>query len=284
VSQNYVQRFIFDQLDIRGRLVVLSDSWRSMLAGRDYPEHIARLLGDTVAVGVLVGAQRKGEHRVTTQVRGNGPVSLLVAECGTGLKIRGMATTSDVANSKPDGTLRELLGDGRLVLTVDDAQSGQRYQSLIPLEGETLTEAFEQYFSQSEQIPSFLRLYSSSEALCGLLLEKLPNADARDPDGWNRATILANTLRLEETLTLSASSLLVRLFPEELLRVFPLEHVQYHCPHDRERVKNMLRSLGRSEVESILAEQGEVRINDEMCNQEYLFQAGDITELFAQSS
>lgn len=278
MTLDYAQRFIFEQLDIRGRLLVLHESWQSMLANRDYADNVAMLLGHTVAVSVLLGAHRKGEHRITAQVRGNGPISLLVADCSADLKIRGMATASPGAT----GDLRELFGDGRLALTLDDARSGQIYQSMVPLEGGSLAEVFQHYLSQSEQTPSFVRLHADKHALCGLLLEKLPGADARDADGWDRVTQLAATLRLDEATSLSPSNILVRLFPEELLRVFPLDRVAYHCPYDIERVKDMLRGLGRAEVESILHEQGEVLIRNEMCNHEYRFGVADVAALFAE--
>lgn len=274
---DYVQRFLFEHLDIRGRLVVLDEAWRSMLTGRRYASNVTTLLGHTVGVCVLLGAQRKGENRITVQVRGNGPVSLLVADCDPELRIRGMASAAPGAS----GTLHELFGDGRLALTLDDARSGQIYQSVVPLEGDSLAEVFQHYLSQSEQTESFVQLFASERALCGLLLEKLPGADARDPDGWNRVKHLAATMQLDEATSLSPSDVLVRLFPEELLRVFKLDHVVYHCPYDIERVKHMLRGLGREEVEAILAEQGQVLIRNEMCNHEYRFGAAEVAELFA---
>jgi molecular chaperone Hsp33 len=121
---------------------------------------------------------------------------------------------------------------------------------------------------------------ADDDALCGLLLEKLPLADSRDADGWNRITHLAATLTLDETRDAQPYDLLTRLFPEELMRVFRLYAVQYHCPYDEAKVKDMLLGLGRNEVESILAEQGEVVIRNEMCNHEYRFDARAIAALF----
>jgi molecular chaperone Hsp33 len=175
---------------------------------------------------------------------------------------------------------RGLLGNGRLAVTLEDVKSGRFYQSFVPLEGETLEQIFVHYLSQSEQVPAYLRLYADSGALCGLLLEKLPLADTRDPDGWDRITHLAATLRLEETRDAQPYDLLTRVFPEELMRVYRLYAVEYHCPYDEDKVKDMLRGLGRQEVESILAEQGEVVIRNEMCNHEYRFDARAIAELF----
>ena len=278
MQTDYVQRFLFEDLDIRGRLVCLTEAWQRMLDGRDYPEDIASLLGHTTALNVLLGANQKGSGRVTLQVQGSGPVRLLVSDCTPELRIRGMASFERPKTSPPNE--RSLLGDGRLSVTLEDTKSGQFYQSLVALEGETLEQSFKHYLAQSEQVSAFLRLQADRGALCGLLLEKLPGADAKDPDGWNRITHLAATLGLDETRDAQPYDLLTRVFPEELMRVFRLHAVEYHCPYDEGKVKDMLRSLGRQEVEAILAEQGEVVIRNEMCNHEYRFDARAIAELF----
>ena len=278
MQTDYVQRFLFENLDIRGRLVCLTGAWQRMLDGRDYPEDIAALLGHTTALNVLLGANQKDSGRVTLQVQGTGPVKLLVSDCTAELRIRGMASYEGQIESATSE--RHLLGDGRLSVTLEDVRSGQFYQSLVPLEGETLEQIFEHYLSQSEQTTAFLRLKADGGALCGLLLEKLPRADLQDPDGWNRVTHLASTLTLDETRDTQPYDLLTRVFPEELMRVFRLYAVEYHCPYDENKVKDMLRGLGREEVESILAEQGEVIIRNEMCNHEYRFDAAAIARLF----
>jgi molecular chaperone Hsp33 len=280
MQTDYVQRFLFEELDIRGRLVCLTGAWQRMLDGRDYPEDIAALLGHTTALNVLLGANQKGSGRVTLQVRGSGPVKLLVSDCTAELRIRGMAHYEKQGVQKTSE--RNLLGDGRMSVTLEDVNSGRLYQSLVPLEGETLEQIFVHYLSQSEQLPAFLRLYADGGALCGLLLEKLPRADSCDPDGWNRITHLAATLELDETRDAQPYDLLTRLFPEELMRVFRLYAVEYHCPYDEAKVKDLLRGLGREEVESILAEQGEVVIRNEMCNHEYRFDARAISKIWDQ--
>src|SRR6202008_2459887 len=190
MQTDYVQRFLFEDLDIRGRLVCLTAASQRMLHGRDYPEHIAALLGHTTALNVLLGANQKDSGRVTLQVQGSGPVKLLVADCTADLRIRGMASYEKPAGSANE---RALLGNGRLSVTLEDVKSGQLYQSLVPLEGETLEQIFEHYLAQSEQTTAFLRLKANAGALCGLLLEKLHRADARDPDGWNRVPHISET-------------------------------------------------------------------------------------------
>ena len=279
MQTDYVQRFMFENLDIRGRLVCLTGAWQRMLDGRGYPEDIVSLLGHTTALNTLLGANQKGAGRVTLQVQGSGPVKLLVADCTAELRIRGMASYE--RDDIPQESERSLLGNGRLSVTLEDLKSGKFYQSLVPLEGETLEQIFTHYLSQSEQLPAHLRLFADARALAGLLLEKLPNADSRDPDGWNRVIHFANTLTLGETKDAQPYDLLTKVFPEELMRVFRLYAVEYHCPYDEDKVKDMLRGLGRQEVESILAEQGEVVIRNEMCNHEYRFDAAAVARLFA---
>ena len=279
MQTDYVQRFLFEDLDIRGRLTCLTGAWRRMLDGRGYPENVATLLGHTTALNVLLGANQKDAGRVTLQVQGSGPIRLLVADCTAELRIRGMAHFA--AEAARERAERRLLGDGRLAVTLEDMKSGRFYQSLVPLEGDSLEQIFSHYLSQSEQQPAYLRLFADGDAACGLLLEKLPKADERDPDGWNRVTQLAATLRLDETRDTQPYDLLTRVFPEELMRVFRLHAVEYHCPYDEDKVKDMLRGLGRGEVESILAEQGEVLIRNEMCNHEYRFDADAVARLFA---
>jgi len=278
VQTDYVQRFLFEDLDIRGRLVCLTGAWQPMLADRGYPPSIVSLLGHTTALNVLLGANRKGSGRVTLQVQGSGPVRLLVSDCTAELQIRGMAKFENKEVGRESE--RQLLGDGRLSVTLEDLKTGQFYQSLVPLDGDTLEAIFEHYLAQSEQLSSFVRLQADGGALCGLLLEKLPRADERDPDGWDRVRHLASTLALDETRDAQPYDLLTRVFPEELMRVFRLYPVEYHCPYDEGKVKDLLLGLGRQEVESILAEKGEVVIRNEMCNHEYRFDARAIAEMF----
>src|SRR5690606_20864114 len=132
MQTDYVQRFLFENLDIRGRLVCLSGAWQRMLEGRGYPGPVVSLLGHTTALNVLLGANQKGAGRVTLQVQGSGPVRLLVADCTAELKIRGMAAFREGLAGSRETSERELLGGGKMAVTLEDARSGQLYQSLVP--------------------------------------------------------------------------------------------------------------------------------------------------------
>jgi molecular chaperone Hsp33 len=262
-----VRRFLFEDLDIRGALVQLGPAWHQMQAGRGYGETARKLLGELSAVAAIIGSTLKTPGRLTFHLRGHGPVRLLVVDCDEQLRLRGLAKAPQ---DLPAGPITELFGDGQLALTLDTNQAHQPYQSIVPLDGSSVASVFEHYLMQSEQTPSRLWLMADAGHACGLFLQKLPDADQRDADGWNRIQQLAATITPAE-LALPADTLLTRVFPEEDIRLFKPNAVTYHCPRDEEKVLEMLRSLGRTELEATLAEQGNIVINDDICNQEYRY-------------
>lgn len=262
-----VHRFLFERLDIRGALIRLGPAWRQMLAGRDYADTTCRLLGELTAVTAMIGNNLKTPSRLSFHLQGHGPVRMLVVDCDEQLRLRGMAKAPADLPPSPVATL---FGDGQLTLTLDSTGSRQPYQSIVPMVGTSIAEIFEHYLAQSEQAPARLWLMADSVHACGLFLQKLPNADQCDADGWNRVQHLAGTVNATE-LTLPPETLLTRLFPDEDIRLFEARAASYHCPRNEEKVLAMLRSLGREEVEATLAEQGEIVINDDICHQEYRF-------------
>jgi molecular chaperone Hsp33 len=273
-----VVKFLFEELDIRGAIVQLNGAWQAMHDGRQYVTQVRDLLGQLAAVSTLIGANLKAPGRLTFQLQGQGPVSLLVVHCNEQLQLRGMARADPTTAGKATAA-KDLLGDGRLVLTLQSDAAAQPYQSFVPLEGDSIADIFEHYLSQSEQQPARLWLSADADQAAGLFLQTLPGAHEHDPDGWNRIQQLAATLRPGE-LALPAADLLTRLFHEETLRLYSPRPVRYHCPRDEDRVRAMLTSLGRQEVEAIIAEHGEVVVKDDICNHEYRFGAGIVSELF----
>jgi molecular chaperone Hsp33 len=276
-----VRGFLFEQLDIRGAWVQLGPAWREMIAGRDYPEPALELLGQLAAVTTLLGANLKQTGRLGFQLRGAGEVSQLVMDCDEQLRLRGMVHCTARVSA---GNLPALLGDGALALMLDTEGMRQPYQSHVPLQGDTVAEVFEHYLEQSEQLPTRLWLAANHEAAAGLFLQALPGAELRDSDGWNRVQILAGTVRPDELLGLGSIKLIERLFPEEDVRVYDPRSVSYHCPYDLAKVHSMLQSLGQAECESIIAEQGEIRVHDDICNHHYVLDAAAVTALFSPAN
>ncbi len=277
---NYVQRFLLENLAIRGSVVHLDSIWLQMTAGRNYPQPAAQLLGEMSAITLLLGDNLKQSGRLTIQLTGNGPISMLVLDCTENLHLRGMAKCAPLVAAQP---VPDLLGDGRLLLTLDMLSMRESYQSIVPLEGNNIAEIFEHYFLQSEQLPSRLFLIAEHQSIFGLLLQKLPNADLQDPDGWVRAEALAATVQDHKLLDLSAEQILMRLFYEETIRIFDPQPVHYGCKENPTKIYTMLRSLGREEVDSILKEFGEVIVNDDICNREYRFDALAVDAIFREA-
>jgi molecular chaperone Hsp33 len=274
-----VRGFLFEALDIRGIWVQLDQTWRDMIAGRNYAAPTACLLGELAAVTVLITSNLKQPGRLTFQLRGTGAVDRLVMDCDEQLRLRGMAHEQAAVEALP---LTDLLGAGFLTLTLDAPGMRQPYQSQVPLEGDSLAAVFEHYLAQSEQQPARLWLASDSQRAAGLFLQTLPQAPQRDPDGWNRVQALADTLSRQELLQLNSVELLSRLFPEEDVRVYDPRPVLWHCPEDWNKVAGMLRSIGRAECEAILREVGEIHVHDDICNREYRLDAADVDKLFTR--
>ena len=272
-------RFLLEDLDISGAVVRLGPAWQKMIENRDYPAPVARVFGEMTATTLLLAGNLKQPGRLTVQLRGGGgAVSLLVIDCNEQLQIRGMARCS---TPLADGTAAALLGDGQLQLALDMPSMREPYQSIVPLSGDSIAEIFEHYLGQSDQLPARLFLAASADSAAGLFLQRLPTAEQRDADGWTRIEALAATVKAAELLSLPADELLLRLFGEETVRLFPARAVAHNCPEDREKVRSLLRSLGRDEVLAALREHGEVLVNDEICNRQYRFDARAVDELFA---
>lgn len=276
---SHVSRFLLEELDIRGAMVRLDDVWQALQRGRNYPDPVARLLGEMSAVSALIAANLKQPGRLTFQIQGHGPLHLLVIDCTESLNLRGYAGFHGPVPAH--GRLRELVGDGLLQLSLDVPAMDQPYQSIVPLDGDSIAETFEHYLAQSEQQPAGLWLACDRHRATALFLQKLPGADERDPDGWSRVHQLAQTVRPDELLRLDADALLGRLFAEETVRLFAPRAVTHDFPPDRDKIVAMLRSLGEHEVRRIYAEHGELVIRDDLSNHEYRFEPEEIDEIFA---
>jgi len=273
-----LNRFILETTNVRGEWVHLDASWKALLERYDYPPVVRDLLGQALAAVALLSATIKFNGTLILQVTGSGPVNLLVVQASGRHTLRGLARWQ---SEVPEGDLVAQLGDGRMVITIDPGEGRERYQGIVPLEGANLAQALEGYFSRSEQLPTRLWLAADGERAAGLLLQALP-VEERDPDAFNRATTLAETLSRDELLTVPVETLLHRLYHEEDVRLLEGTPMSFRCSCSRERVADMLRNLGRAEVDSILEDEGRVEVNCEFCNAGYRFDAVDVEQLFTE--
>ena len=273
-----IQRFLFEHAPVRGEIVHLDTTWRAVLERHDYPPAVRALLGEMMAAAALLTATLKFGGTLIMQIQGSGPVKLLVVECTSDHHMRATAKWSQVP---PAGALSDLVGDGKFAITLDPGQGRSGYQGVVALAGASVAAALEEYMLRSEQIDTRLWLTADSACAAGMLLQKLPAREGVDADAWQRATTLAASLTPQELAHFDSRELLRRLYSAEDIRVFKARPVAFRCACSRERVATMLRMLGRVEVRSIVAEQGEVEVNCEFCNQRYAFAGGEVEQLFS---
>jgi molecular chaperone Hsp33 len=279
-ERDTLRSFLFEHFAIRGEVVHLDATWREVLKRHDYPPPLRTLLGEMMAATALLAATLKFTGSLSLQIQGNGPVTLGVVECTDGGLLRGLLKwRGEVAA----GSLAELVGDGRLVITLEQRDSGERYQGIVELVGTDLAQALRHYLLRSEQLDTHLWLAIDDACAAGMLLQRMPAQQPdEDADAWPRAVQLADTISRDELLQLDAEGIIHRLFHEEDVRLFEGRPLAFRCSCSRERVVNTLQMLGREEVHGIIAEQGEVAVNCEFCNQGYVFDAVDVGALFTE--
>ncbi|MDH5228759.1 MAG: Hsp33 family molecular chaperone HslO [Gammaproteobacteria bacterium] len=273
-----LRRFLFEQAAIRGAVVHLDATWKAIHEKSNYPPVVAQELAQFLSASALLSSMLKFDGSMILQVQGDGQIPLLVMEAVSDGSFRGLAHWRGEVEP---GNLEALFGSGRLVITIDRENVRERYQGIVELKGENLAQALQQYMMQSEQLETFLWLSSDLQQTAGLLIQKMPGAHDEDQDAWNRVTQLANTISDEELLNLSAEEILHRLFHEDDIRLYDAEPLSFRCTCTRERVTNMLKTLGPDEVHSILEEQGSVSVDCQFCNQHYEFDKVDAELIFA---
>jgi molecular chaperone Hsp33 len=293
-DRDSLHRFIFEHYPIRGHLVHLDASWRALIEHRDYPGVIREALGETVVASLLLAATIKFEGVLSLQLQGPGAVRLLLAQCTSGLGVRGLARYREDLDpgAAATGGMQQLIGAGNLTVTLESDDGSQRYQGIVPITGARLADSLQIYFENSEQLPTRLWLHADEHGAAGMLLQRLPGERSTaapgpaiaDPaaidDAWRRVQLIGATLTPEELRSLADFEIVHRLFNEEDVRIFEPAPVYFRCRCSRDRVAGMLQGLGETETRSILAERGEVEVRCDFCNRAYVFDAVDVAQLF----
>jgi molecular chaperone Hsp33 len=307
-----LHKFLFDGVPVRGILVQLTDVWQQILKRRAtnldtgaYPEPVRHLLGEMTAAAVLMQSNIKFNGALVMQIFGDGPLKLAVVEVQPNLSVR--ATAKVVGALDGAQTLSAMVNvknEGRCAITLDPLNKlpGQQpYQGVVPLfddhrnKIDKFSDVLQHYMLQSEQLDTTLVLAADDKTAAGLLIQRLPikgegnlaaKASMADEDeigrneDYNRISILAASLKSEELLQLDADTILRRLFWEEKLIRLETLAPSFACSCSRDRVSNMIRSLGADEVESILSERNDVEVGCDFCGMQYRFDAIDAAQIF----
>lgn len=283
-SSDQLHRFVFDNCDIRGEIVSLDQSFAQATQHQHLPAEAQALLGEFLAAVSLLAEALKFSGTLTLQARGAGLLPLIMAEASDSGAIRGIVKLGEQTQAEDlQGlNLKQLIGNGVLTLTIDPTK-GKRYQGIVALEGDTLADCLNDYFTQSEQLPTQFWLTATTTTAAGLMLQALPPAEGRetDPKQWSTAQQLAETVTDAELLELDHPVLLIRLFNEFEVRLFEPQRVHFTCPCSYDRSANALTVLGRDDAYALLAERDIISMNCEFCGSEYSFGEADLDALFA---
>lgn len=286
LTDDFVAPFQVEGEPVRGRIVRLGASVDEVLTRHAYPEPVANLLGEACALAALVGASLKFDGRLIVQAQGDGPVAYVVADYDTGGLLRGYCRfDADRVAAAAEGFARpgagKLLGKGVFVMTIDQGPDMERVQGVTPIEGETLALCAETYFAQSEQTPTRVRLavgqVDTGDGLRwragGVLIQNIAGDAARGSteEAWITAQAHFETLGEDELIdpTLSAQTLLWRLFHEDGVRVFEGKALAGFCRCSEARVVGMLASFPPEEREAMVEPDGRIHVTCEYCSREY---------------
>ncbi len=272
-----LDRFIFDDLPIRGERVRLEHIWQELRERREYPDNVAEQLAELVATTMLLAVTIKIEGRLTVQIEATGALDMMVVQVNAEKGVRAAARFDEnVEGFSALSGLKELCNEGRIVITIDAPTFKNPYQGVIPLQEESIAKAIEYYFETSEQLETRLILRQSGGIISGMMLQRLPG-EMVDEDAFNRVSLIANTVTADELGTLDAAVILGRLYPEDDVRVFEPDAFHYACTCSRERSHGLLYQLEPSEIRQILDEEGgSLYVDCEFCGQRYLFEESDI--------
>lgn len=278
-QHDQLHRYLFEQFAVRGELVTVSETWKQILENHNYPLPVKNLLGELLVATSLLTATLKFAGDITVQLQGDGPMTLAVINGNNQQQMRGVAR---VQGDVPEGAdLKTLVGNGFLVITISP-EEGERYQGVVGLEGDTLAACLEDYFLRSEQLPTRLFIRTGEAdgqpAAGGMLLQVLPAQNAQGDDFTHLAT-LTETIKAEELFTLPAREVLWRLYHEEEVTLYDPQAVEFKCTCSRERCADALRTLPDEEIDSIMAEDGEIDMHCDYCSSHYVFNAMDIAEI-----
>ena len=289
-ADDLVATFQIEDQPARGRIVRLGAVVDEILGRHAYPEPVADLLGEAVALAALVGAALKFEGRLIVQAQGDGPVSYVVVDYDTQGGLRGYCRfdaerVAQVSGGFARPGARTLLGEGLFTMTIDPVDAKDRYQGMVGIEGETLALCAEQYFAQSEQTPTRIRLSVShvdgAWRAGGAMIQNIAGDDARGStdDAWDRAQALFETLGEEELVDpeLAPETLLYRLFHEDGVRLFPAKPLAAMCRCSEGRVIGMLRTFPPEDRDTMLEDgEGRFRVTCEYCSREYRIDPAEV--------
>ena len=289
---DYIQRFVFDELDARGCIVRLDESSAAIQQTHHYPAPLAKILNQFAVAAALLRDSIKIDGSVTIQLRTPGAIKLMMADCLHDRRVRAIAEYEATELAAGESIQFNQLGQGAVLAITITPEEGERYQSIVPLESVTLEACLEDYFARSEQLPTWFSLHADQQRGLGVALHALPKekiADAKETEEhFARLNALLKTLSDEEALALESDEILTRLFHEESCRLFEPRAVEFGCECSAQKSLDAVKSLGEPEVTALINEQREagetsLTVDCHFCFQRYEFDFDSMRSLFVQA-
>jgi molecular chaperone Hsp33 len=269
-------RFIFENAAVRGEIVHLEESYQTALKRHPYPPTVQGYLGEALCAASLLGALLKGTGSLIIQTKSDGPVSLLLAQANAKHEIRGLVKWEGEISPH----FSEALGKGHLAITLMKEAGGMAYQGVVDLAGKNLAQVIENYFDQSEQLPSYLFLCSNKTAAAGLFLQLMPEATAEGRAYWEHIGHLAKTIKSEELLNLEAEEVLRRLFDQETVSIVETTPMRFVCKCSREAMAKAIFTLGLDEAKRVLEAHQKISVTCEFCHAYMDFDRLEVEKIF----
>lgn len=284
------QRFVFDELDARGCIVRLSETCEAIQATHHYPANLAKLLNEFALAATLLRDSIKIDGSLTIQLRTDGPIKLIMADCMSDRRVRAVAEYNSEELAANQVIELDSLGKGAMLAITISPDQGERYQSIVPIEHASLGECLEDYFRRSEQLPSLFRLLSDQKQAVGIAIHALPQAKVNDKQAsqehFGHIKVLLSTLSASEAFELQPEQILTRLFHDEACRLFEPHSVEFGCVCSAEKSLDAVKSLGQEDIQQLINEQqGQgnegLVVDCHFCFQRYEFSFEHVNELFA---
>ncbi len=278
-----LNRYLFNDLHVRGELVQLNQSYQSIINNHQYPLGVRVLLGELMAATCLLTATLKFEGDITVQLQGDGPISYMSVNGNDKQVMRGIAKLKQDTNAQG---LLALIGKGTMVITIRP-KKGEAYQGIVALEKETLADCFAHYFEVSEQIPTKIWLFSDDDKqqVAGSLVQLLPDSDNKEDQiaDFEHLCQLTNTIKEDEIFSLEAEALLYRLYHQEKVQLFDPQKITYHCGCSKEKCLTAISQIEPHEIKNIIKEQGKISMTCDYCITTYDFYEQDLKKFQLES-
>lgn len=277
-ESDFLQKFILPQANIRGEIVQLASSYQTIIKQRNYPPLVKQLVGEALVANTLLTGSIKFQGNLSLQFQGEKPLSLLIVQCDHLLQLRAFAKYQEDLSDKD---YAEAFLKGQMVLTINQSSQVNAHQSIVPIQSTSMSENLINYFAQSEQISTFVLLAANNNLAAGMLLQLMPGSeDLQREHFWEYAVHLGQTVSEKELLLLDTETLLYRLYHETEVRLFDKRKVSFQCRCTKEKMKEVLKVLGKEEAEHLLKEKENIEISCDFCNKHYSFDPIDIALLF----